>query len=305
MAKTPRNKIDLDIECDAFGCRPKSKSLGKGGGFGSSGGRNTGPVRPAPRYKWDVEKTPVIKSAYTPQTEVDLDIEEIVAKNGGQTNTQLFRGSYQDAQKAGALSAAAKASNTFMPQNVPKFTEESRQSLLKGGADPRTISPTSVDGTKTISKAPITKIKEQAIRQQLGDDYGIAKDGQLRSRTKTRIDPKTGEETAVRKLMYDEGTVTDINLQTGRAKITDLTTGKTKYSQSPEITVEKKGSKKVPVMKESIVTEEGQADVPEAEVKKAQLKAAVESNKPGRFSKEGRKIAQRGRRRKRYAQGSR
>lgn len=301
MAKPPkRKKINLDYECDAFGCRPRTTPKG-------SGGKpllmkpTRRPPEPGPRYDWEVEKIPVAKSFDQPQTDVQLDIEEITAGPGGQTNKQLFKGSYQDAQKEGALSAAAKASNTFNQTNLPKFTETSRQSLVKGGADPRTISPTSKPGEDiTIKKIPITKVKEQALRQQLGADYDIAKDQKLMSRTRYKTDPKTGEREAVRKLMYDDGTITDINLSTGRAKITDLTTGKVKYSKSPEIEVEKKGSKRIPSMESIIETPE--ADVPQEVIEKAQVTIP---KKPGYFSKEEREKRQRTRRRKRYAQGSR
>jgi hypothetical protein len=291
MAKPPRKKrLNLDVGCDAFGCRPRSNAPGKKGIPIFGGGSPSKTTKPVERYDWEVEKFPVGKSTDVPQTDVNLDIEEIGFNNN---KKQLFKGSYQDAQRDNAMTAAAKSSGTFSPANFPRFQEESRASLVKGGADPRTISPTALPGEeKTISKAPLTKAQEQTLRFRMGPDYDISKDNKLASRTRYKTDPKTGERTAVRKLMYDGGTITDINLQTGRAKITDLTSGKTKYKETPEIKVEKKGLRRIAPMEESIVEEEGQADVT-----KDELRSAVQASKAKPYKKK--------RRRRNYAPGGR
>jgi hypothetical protein len=304
MAKPPRKKrVNLDYECDAFGCRPKTQS-----GGGSSSIKTSKPKkrpnepRPGPRFDTEVEKYPVLKNLpVQPETDVMLDIEEIDPKN---KKTQLFRGTFQEAQQGNALKAAAEASKTFTPINFPKFQEQSRQSLLSGGADERTISPTANPGGKTtISKIPITKIHEQALRQQLGKNYDIAKEEKVASTTRYRTDPD-GKRVAVEKTLFSPEAVTKINLATGRATITDLTTGDTKYQNSPDIEVNKKPTK-VPVVNTSITEVEEEADVPEKEIKKAQLKAAVESSKkPGYFSKEAQRARKRKRHRSRYAGGA-
>lgn len=311
MAKPPRRKrVNLDVECDAFGCRPKSKPPGsKGVPVLGGGNRRERPPEPGPKYDWEVERTPILKSFAQPETDVMLDIEEIRAGGGKQTEKQLFKGTYQEAQMKDALKAAAEASKTFTPTRFPKFQQESKESLLKGGQDIRTISPTAKPGEmKTIGGKQMSTIKEQALRQQLGADYDIAKEGKLRSRTRYKTDPKTGERIAVQKIEYGPESINKMNLQTGRMEIIDLSTGKPKYTKTPTIKVEKKpreGKGEVKPM-ESIIETEDQADVPESEIRKEQIKAAAEAaKKPGYFSKEAIKSRQRKRRRSRYAQGSR
>jgi hypothetical protein len=290
-----KKKINLEYECDAFGCRPKSTIKGSSTFQGS--GNKGGQTRAVPKFDWEVEKIPAEKSAAAPQTDVMLDIEEI---RPGDKHNQLFTGTYQQAQKENALAGAAKASSTFTPIKFPKFQEESRQSLMSGGADPRTISPTAKPGESTaISKVPMTKAQEQTMKFRLGPDYDIAKEGKVMSRTKYRTDPKTRERVPVKKIWYDNNTINETNLETGVTKITDLTTGKEpKYTKAPDFKVEKKEIVKTP-SSESTVTEEGNADVTKAELKAA----AAASKKPGYFSKE----AKRNRRRKRgsrYAGGA-
>lgn len=311
MAKPPRKKrFNQELVCGPTGCKPKDTTpRGKGGPFGGGNKRNG--VKPIPRINWEAERTEEGGELAQPETDVMLDIEEIRAGGGKpQTQTQLFKGTYQEAQMKDALKAAAEASKTFTPTKFPTFQAESEKSLIKGGQDIRTISPTAKPGEqKAIGGKPMSTIKEQALRQQYGKDYDIAKEQKLRSRTKYVTDPKTGERKAVKRIEYSPEGFTEMNLETGVMKIHDFTKGdKPKYTKTPVIKVEKEareGKGQIKSM-ESIVETEGQADVPESEIRKAQLKAASEAaKKPGYFSKEARSGRQRARRRKRYAQGSR
>lgn len=305
MAKPPRRKrANLDYECDAFGCRPKTKVLGKSGIPIIGGGKRNPPdPRPGPRYDYELEKYPILKNLpVQPETDVNLDVSEVSPRG----EKQLYAGGYQNAQIPGALGEAVKIPQFSTPQNLAQFAEASRKSLLKGGADERTISPTSKpEEGITIGKIPITKVHEQKLRQMLGNNYDIAKEERVASKTRYRTDPRTGERTAVEKTLFSPESVVKINLTTGRSTITDLTTGKVKYQNSPDIQVVKK-EKMTPKTNTSITQVEGEANAPEADVKKEQLKAAAEvAKKPGYFSKEAIRSRQRIRRRKRYAQGSR
>lgn len=300
MAKPPgrkkyKNKM---YECGPDGCKPKSLPPGSSVFDFEDVGRYKTKEFTGPRFDTEIERMPEEKKFYQPQTDVMLDIEEITAGGGKpQTNKQLFRGTYQEAQERDALKAAGEASKTFTPGNFGDFSERSRKALLRGGADKRTVSPTSELGKDpmSITGQPITKVKEQALRQQLGSNYDMAKEGKVMSKTRYRTDPKTGQRTPVKKTMYDQGTVTEINLETGRAIITDLTTGKQKYTKTPEIEVQKKpreGVRKVAPMEESIIEKEGHGSEP------------VKTKKPGFFSKEA-KRARRRRKGKSYAPGGR
>lgn len=250
--RPPRKKrVNLDMECDAFGCRPKKK-IPKGAAIPVFGGKDDASAKPVTRYDWEVEETQEQKAGTVPETDVMLDVSQV---GPGGEETQLFKGTYQEAQNKDALAAAAKASKTFTPTKLPVFQEESSQSLLKGGADPRTISPTAKPGEgTTISKQPITKVKEQQLRQLLGDDYQIAQDKKLRSRTQYETTPD-GKREAIKRIEYSPEAVTEMNLRTGRMKITDLTTGEVKYQDSKDVKVEKnpkEGVRKVKSM-ESVV----------------------------------------------------
>ena len=117
MAKPPRRKrTNLDYECDAFGCRPKKtlKNRSTFQGSGKSRGDGGGPI--PPRYDWEVEKTPIMKSTDVPETDVNLDIGLV---EGGK-ETQLFKGSYQEAQNKEKFREAAKL-KTFAGTGLPKF----------------------------------------------------------------------------------------------------------------------------------------------------------------------------------------
>lgn len=291
------------MECDAFGCRPKSKAPG-GKTFSLGLGGDKKKPRPMPIYDWEVERTEEKRDFAQPETDVALDIEEI----GPRGNKQLFTGTYQDAQLKDALKAASQASKQFSPVQFPKFQAESEASLIKGGQDPRTISPTAKPGeAKAIGGKQMSTIKEQALRQQLGKDYDIAKEGKLRSRTRYETDPKTGERIAVQKIEYGPESINKMNLQTGRMEIIDLSTGKPKYTKTPTIEVKKKykGDRKVVKFPdESIIEEQENADATEAEIKKGQLKAASEASKkkPGYFSEEAKRARRRSRGRS-YAPG--
>ncbi len=200
------------MECDAFGCRPRKQP--SGGGQGSSTYKRKKGGSPGPRFRYDeeVEKVEDEGSPLAPPaTGVGLDVAE-VGKYGNET--QKFRGTYQEAQSPGALAAAAKSSDTFMPKNFPKFQAASEQNLLAGGADPRTISPTAKPGQLTkIGQKPMTKADAAKLKFLMGPKLDILKDQKLKNVTRYRTDLKTGERVPVKTTMYTPDGVVETNLE--------------------------------------------------------------------------------------------
>lgn len=291
MAKPPRSKrINLDYECDAFGCRPKgSLTKGKPGSSSVTRKKSGGPV---PRFKFDEEVTQMNDKGSPlapPSTDVGLDIAE-VGKYGKEK--QLFRGTYQEAQNPGSLAAAAKASSAFTPQNFPKFQMQSEQNLLVGGADPRTISPTAKPGQLTkIGQKPMNKADAAKLRFLMGPKLDILNDQKIKETTRYRTNLKTGERIPVKKVMYTPDGIVETNLESGMSKITDRT-GKVSRNLDPTIKVTTVDKIQKP-SSQSIT--ETKSTATERDVKKA-MQTVAKKKKPGYFSKE----AKRARQRKRY-----